>query len=126
MTCKEIQKLVDPYIDGELDLVRNLDIEYHLQDCPACTKLYRAQQNLKNALRDRSLRFEPPADLQKRIHNALRKSRPEKVKPAFSNRPWRWALLAISVAALLISSLVLIKSLVTPAANDLEIEQEVV
>jgi len=31
MNCKDAQNLINGYVDGELDLVRNLEIEHHLQ-----------------------------------------------------------------------------------------------
>ncbi|MGH9968050.1 MAG: anti-sigma factor family protein [Pyrinomonadaceae bacterium] len=31
-------KLIHAYLDGELDLVRSLDIESHLHDCQTCAQ----------------------------------------------------------------------------------------
>ena len=77
MTCKEIENLLDAYVDGELDLVHNLEIEQHLPDCPACLQIYENQQALKKALKAPALYFKPPSDLQKRLHTSLQSySRP--------------------------------------------------
>jgi len=38
MNCKDAQNLINGYVDGELDLVRNLDIERHIQDCALCAQ----------------------------------------------------------------------------------------
>ena len=38
MNCKEAQNLINGYVDGELDLVRNLEIEDHIQDCALCAQ----------------------------------------------------------------------------------------
>ena len=38
MSCQEVQDLLHGYMDGELDLVRTLDIERHLQDCSVCAR----------------------------------------------------------------------------------------
>ncbi len=36
MTCAETQTLIHGYVDGELDLTKCLEIEQHLEACPAC------------------------------------------------------------------------------------------
>ena len=41
MNCQEITELLHGYLDQELDLVRSLEAEQHLKECPAC--LARAQ-----------------------------------------------------------------------------------
>jgi anti-sigma factor RsiW len=38
MNCKDAQNLINGYVDGELDLVRNLEIEHHIQECALCTQ----------------------------------------------------------------------------------------
>jgi len=40
VSCENTQRLLDGYLDGELDPVRNIEIENHLQSCPACARLY--------------------------------------------------------------------------------------
>src|SRR5439155_12179390 len=36
VSCEEIRDLLSPYSDDELDLVRGVEIERHLEGCPAC------------------------------------------------------------------------------------------
>ena len=36
MDCSKARTLLDPYVDGELDLVTSLGVEEHLRSCPAC------------------------------------------------------------------------------------------
>ena len=36
MICREVQELIHGYVDGELDLVRNLEMERHLHECASC------------------------------------------------------------------------------------------
>jgi hypothetical protein len=38
MDCTNAQTLIDSYMDGELDLVRNLEIEDHLPGCALCSQ----------------------------------------------------------------------------------------
>jgi Putative zinc-finger len=38
--CQEAHKLIHPYLDRGLDLVRNLEIEAHLHDCQTYAQAY--------------------------------------------------------------------------------------
>jgi anti-sigma factor RsiW len=33
MNCAEVRRMLDAYLDGELDLTRQLDVETHLPGC---------------------------------------------------------------------------------------------
>ena len=41
MSCRETQELLHGYVDGQLDLVRSLEMERHFRECPACTATMR-------------------------------------------------------------------------------------
>ena len=71
MRCQEIQSLLHGFLDGELDLVRSLEIEDHLQQCQACGNEYRRHRALQSAIHDASLYFKTPARLRDRVHSAL-------------------------------------------------------
>jgi anti-sigma factor RsiW len=43
-TCREIEKLLDTYTDGELDQPRRLMVETHLQGCALCSWLARCKE----------------------------------------------------------------------------------
>ena len=77
MICQEAHKLIYPYLDGELDLVRSLEIEAHLVDCQACAQAYNELRRLRSAVSDTALRFEPPAALRNRVRSALRDESPD-------------------------------------------------
>ncbi len=100
MICQEAHKLVHPYLDGELDLVRSLEIETHLHDCPKCAQAYHELRSLHSAVSATALRFELPAALRNRIRSALRD------ESGATNRPlrlsWRWMIPAVSFAVLVI------------------------
>ena len=51
MDCEETRILIHGYVDGELDLVRSLEIEQHLRDCAACSEANQGLQALRDALR---------------------------------------------------------------------------
>ena len=74
MNCQETRNLIHAYLDGELDLVKSLEIEDHLQGCPDCSQIYKDQQALRAALNTDALYFRSPAPLRKQILAALRQA----------------------------------------------------
>jgi len=95
LSCQQTRELIHGYLDGELDLVKSLEIEKHLSDCHACTQNYEALRSLQSKLSDNSLRFDPPASLEKRLRSALRKEK----DPQPMIFRWRWAVAAASLLA---------------------------
>ena len=63
MNCHEINPLLHAYVDGELDLMRSLDIERHLETCSACAGVNRLLQSLQSALRHSNLSYPAPASI---------------------------------------------------------------
>jgi anti-sigma factor RsiW len=90
VTCEEIRDLLSPYADGELDLVRNLDVERHLTVCPHCAAALLRLRALSARLGDPALYHQPPAALAQRLRTSLR-------PVAF---PWRRFALAAAAAIL--------------------------
>ncbi len=116
MNCHDIQNLIDGYIDGELDLVRNLEIEQHLQDCSPCAQLYKNRQTLQAVIHTDALYQKAPAHLQKRIQSSLRRAnRPRSV---LRITPFR----LINVAAVLLIAVtitwILINGLASSSVNE--------
>jgi anti-sigma factor RsiW len=90
--------LLSPYTDAELDLVRELEIERHLQECPDCAAAVEKARSLSRRLGDPALYHEAPAGLHKRIRVSLRGTdggRGRKV-----SLPWGWLSVAAATAAL--------------------------
>ena len=123
MTCAEVQAGIHGYIDGELDAVRNLEIERHLQHCAVCAQAYEADQALRRVISGNAQYFPAPADLQKRIQSSIRQV--GKSEPIFPVIPWRWLAVAASVAFVVILAWALIPSLYGVDAEQL-VAQEVV
>ena len=63
MNCHEINPLLQAYVDGELDLMRSLDVERHLEVCTACAAVKRLQQSLRSALQHNNLSYSAPASI---------------------------------------------------------------
>ena len=72
MSCSEFQKFLDAYLDGELDLVRQVEIEDHLRTCGACSRIHQAQLALRTALKSDELYFRAPAHLERKVRMAAR------------------------------------------------------
>jgi anti-sigma factor RsiW len=72
MTCKEALNFIDSYMDHELDLVRQLEIEQHLKECSACSHAYAQRRSLQTAIKAAPLYYEVPAKLEQDVRRALR------------------------------------------------------
>lgn len=104
MSCDDTRRLLNAYIDGELDLVRSLEIEQHLQSCAACSQIWKNQQVLKASFTEASLYFRPPAHLQARVQASIREG--SKANPAPRTIPWRlFAFAAALILAVVIVSM---------------------
>ena len=122
MNCKETQNLIHAYIDAELDLVRTLELERHLRDCPLCSTGHENLQILRGGIRE--LYYQPSVHLQKRIRTALRKevkSEHHEVRSErkFSLWSWRPVYVAASLAFIAILSWSAIRLLSIRSENDL-------
>ncbi|HEV2946952.1 MAG TPA: anti-sigma factor [Gemmataceae bacterium] len=98
MTCQDMQHLMHGYFDHELDLVRNLEMEGHLQTCPACAQALANYRSLQGALRNDAFYFKAPDSLETRIRSSLRKT-------AYRTRPLPlriWARVGAIAASILI------------------------
>src|SRR5712691_9237154 len=114
MECNEAQNLIDPYSDGELDLVRNLEIDRHLQECALCSESYKNHQALRNGLKADSLYYRPPTALRSRIQSSLREAAKVEASPRAAFRRWTGVAASMAVAALV--ALVLLPVLRGPSA----------
>ena len=67
MKCQDVKNLLNPYSDGELDLVRHLEIEKHLAECADCAEQERNLRSLRAVLSSPSLYHSAPVGLRARI-----------------------------------------------------------
>jgi mycothiol system anti-sigma-R factor len=74
MDCVETQTMMHGYLDSELDLVRVVELERHLEECPHCQQAYSNQQALRAMIRAASLYHNAPDQLANRIHVAQRQA----------------------------------------------------
>jgi anti-sigma factor RsiW len=122
VNCKEAQNLLHAYGDGELDLVRSLDVEQHIRQCEGCLQEHRSLQALGTAIRSEAPRFDAPPRLRKRLRAALREAdRADRVPRRVS-----WRLAPAFAAAALVAVLVWVAAprFTPPAAGGI-VAQEV-
>lgn len=97
MECEEVRGLVHGYLDGELDLVKSLEVERHMRECEECGREYRGQTSLRLAINRNIPYFDAPPALRKRVRASLRHAHKAETNAARFN--WRWLLAVASLAA---------------------------
>jgi anti-sigma factor RsiW len=66
MTCRDAQPFLGAYLDGELDLVRSLEVEAHVEGCDACARELRGQEDVSAAVSG-APRFPASSQLRRRL-----------------------------------------------------------
>jgi anti-sigma factor RsiW len=97
MNCEEATKLMDAYLDGELDPITSQTIEQHLRECDACDQAYKTHGSLIRAIGNATPYYKAPAELRERIQSSLRDQIAERTtrsvardaQPLFSRRQAR-------------------------------------
>src|SRR5262245_62276291 len=117
MDCKNAQTLIAGYMDQELDPVRSSEIEDHLHECVACSKVYENHQVLSAALKTGSVYFNAPVHLQKRIQRSVRQAAKAESPPRWLS--WSWARMAASMAAAALVLLTLVPFLRGPSTAEI-------
>src|SRR5438034_2173047 len=132
MNCEEAIKLMDGYLDGELDPITNQAIEQHLRSCRNCEQAYETHGALVRAIGSAAPYYKAPAELRERIQSSLREEIAERpvrkvardIQPWFRRNqpelrtslwgtPWNWLGLAgLGVAAAIIFAAIITLNLV--------------
>jgi anti-sigma factor RsiW len=123
MDCTNTQTLLDTYLDGELDPVRNLEIEEHLHGCASCSRSVSDRQIIRGGLKTEALYFKAPANLQKRIQRSVRQAAKAEMPPRWWSLSWIKISAPVAAAALLV--LMLVPYFAGPSSDEL-LTQEVV
>jgi anti-sigma factor RsiW len=76
VVCADNALLLHAYLDGELDLVRSLEIEEHMKTCGRCAQELRNQEILRKAIRSASVYQRAPEGLRGRIIASLEEATP--------------------------------------------------
>ena len=111
MVCDDNSHLLHGYLDGELDLVRSIEIEGHLKTCPDCAQQLWSQQTMRKALRSSSLYERAPSSFAERIRASISQERartagaapqPTSLPLPATKRP-AWNGLAVAAAIILVA-----------------------
>jgi mycothiol system anti-sigma-R factor len=116
MNCEKATKLMDGYLDGELDPITSQTIEQHLRECRKCEQAYEAHTALAYAINRGAPYYKAPAELRQRVQSSLRDavgvrasrstarenhasltSRWAKRRPVLPEIPWNWLALAAAI-----------------------------
>jgi len=100
VNCRELEGLLGAYADGELDLVRSLDVEGHVRECAACSEALERLHALHSAVLSQAPYYSASPELRRKLAARLA----PKQRWAAAQAPW-WAL----AAACLLTALVLWK-----------------
>ena len=124
MTCEDARTLVHAYVDGELDVVRSLEVEAHLTSCVACARGEASLRALRTALSNGALYHEAPAGLERRVRAAVRDARRVEGGRSFVLRHYGWG--GAAAAAVLLVAIIVRGVLPTgPSAGDLSAREVV-
>lgn len=128
MTCQETRLLLNACADRELNIVQSLEVESHMQNCPACTSLYDGYQRLHAEIQLSGRYFDAPQALRERIHKKLRtadlgETKAAPVRPSFVAR---FGLIAAGIAVLAVCTVLGLSILRRPAAAPGLLAHEVV
>ena len=75
MNCQENQRLLDAYIDDELDLRGAIEVEEHIESCKACASEAEQLRELQKLARTGLKRYEMPRRLEAKLLAPVRRSR---------------------------------------------------
>lgn len=106
MNCHETRELVGAYGDGELDAARNLEIERHLKECPACSMIERENRVAAEVITSRARRSQTPAAFRDQVFASLRAEAGEGRTLPFPQRHARtlWAIAALALIGIFVAS----------------------
>ena len=106
MTCAETVRLLDAYLDNELDLRAALEVEEHVARCASCAAAEQSLPALQSSARANLIRHPLPKSLQARLMPVApavsppRQRDPESERPSPARPRWlAWAPLAATAAA---------------------------
>jgi anti-sigma factor RsiW len=131
MNCEEATKLMDGYLDGELDPITSQTIEQHLRSCRNCEQAYETHRALVRAIGIAAPYYKAPAALRERIQSSLREEIAKQpmrnvardAQPLFPRKqpkpravlfgtPWNWlSLSGLSLAAGIIFAAIIFSNL---------------
>jgi len=138
MNSEEAIKLMDGYLDGELDPITSQTIEQHLRECHNCEQAYKAHSALIRSIGQATPYYKAPSGLREQIQSSLREEIAERsprsvsrdILSLFRSKPserqavpfgtqWSWLALAAAIVLAAIIASNLVPRLQRPGADQL-------
>ncbi|HKE49499.1 MAG TPA: zf-HC2 domain-containing protein [Rhodanobacteraceae bacterium] len=91
MDCNEAKRLIEPYLDGELDRAEARALEAHVDGCAECQAVLTQLGQLRHAVRTEAPRYTAPASLRERIREARVEQPARRIAPRRVPAWWRLA-----------------------------------
>jgi len=121
VNCDHVHKVLDAYLDGELDEATDAQLAQHLASCPGCADLLAERKELRAAIRQLP-RHAAPASLRRSILREL-----GTVDPAFAaKRPRAVAWWQAGVLAGIAASLAFALGLWAAAPREVDLREQVI
>jgi anti-sigma factor RsiW len=73
MDCNEARWLLDAYVDREIELTRQLDVEAHVAGCTSCKKAVEAAIKFRHSIQMNAPVYKAPPELKAKVRAELRK-----------------------------------------------------
>jgi anti-sigma factor RsiW len=108
MNCQEESRLIDAYADGELELVRALELEKHLETCPSCSRAHESLKALKLAMKASELYVTAPLALRRNILKSI--DGQTRVSKPWTIAWWQIFRVAIPVTGVVLVALLLVRA----------------
>jgi len=102
MNHDDVTRLLDAYLDGELDLNTCVEVEEHVAGCESCQQKMTERQELIEVIRSETPRFEASPFLKTRIRAALREASAPAAAPFWKSIAARWIYGGVAVAVAVI------------------------
>ena len=80
MICDEVRRMLGAYVDKELELTRQPDLEKHLAGCPSCQAAAEEINNFSSLIRMNIPVYKAPGELKAKIQASLRRESRPKLK----------------------------------------------
>jgi len=123
LSCQQTSELIHAYVDGEVDVLKSLEIEKHLSDCRTCAQMFKGLRNLRSVVSDQALRFYPSVAFEKRLQRSFRNESEAESKSLIFR--WRWLVAAASLIGAVLLVWVSAANFMRQSAGDV-LAQEIV
>jgi anti-sigma factor RsiW len=97
VNCPDARSLLSPHLDSELDLLRSVELEQHLQTCSDCRRRSQQTKAARAAVREHVTYFAAPDALREKITSTLPAAKRTTATPAWFNLSAAFALIVIVI-----------------------------